>query len=41
MGEEFERELAEDWESAKSDLDSEIIEIQIGVTDAMEFGEED
>ncbi len=52
MSEEFEKELAEDWDEAADQLDSECEElgceigtalcedIQIGVSDAIEFDEE-
>ena len=44
MSSDFERELAEDWEEFASQLDTELVdeiaEIQIGVSDGMEFGED-
>ncbi len=41
MSSDFERELAEDWAEAADQLDTELCEeIQIGVSDAIEFDEE-
>lgn len=41
MGEEFEKELAEDWDEAADQLDTELCgEISVGVSDGMEFGED-